>query len=191
MDATLPTNHSIIYNNTTNMNISDIQLHQYIDQVFARYDYNRTGTLNLPELHNFLNELFMMSGIPRNISYIEAYQALMQVDANRDGQVNKFELYNLFRFLTQPGFRPIPYTFGGYSYRGYGGVGAIGGIGGITSCGTTIHTIRQPVATCTTVTSSPVCLGAVSVGGFDSSWNPNFHGGFDQSWNPNFHGAGF
>lgn len=70
--------------------VNDMMLRQYIDQVFFKYDFNRTGTLNLPELHVFLNELFMMSGIPRQVGYMEAYQALMQMDSNRDGQINKY-----------------------------------------------------------------------------------------------------
>lgn len=121
--------------------INDMMLRQYIDQVFMRYDFNRTGTLNLPELHVFLNELFMMSGIPRQIGYMEAYQALMTMDSNRDGQINKFELFNLFRYLTTPGYQPIPYRpvgmgiggmgmpMGGMGYGvGYGGMG-MGGMG--------------------------------------------------------------
>jgi len=50
-------------------NINDIQLKQYIDQIFVRYDVNRSGTLNINELHAFLNELFMMTGYGRTITY--------------------------------------------------------------------------------------------------------------------------
>jgi hypothetical protein len=111
--------------------INDMQLRQYIDQVFMRYDFNRTGTLNLPELHVFLNELFQMCGHNRMVSYQEAYAALVQMDSNRDGQINKYELFNLFRYLTQPGFNPLPYSHGNYTY-GMGGVGMgnMGGFGG-------------------------------------------------------------
>jgi len=170
------------------MNVNDMMLRQYIDQVFMRYDFNRTGTLNLQELHIFLNELFRMCGVPRNVGYMEAYQALMQVDCNRDGQVNRFELFNLFKFMTEPGFRPVPYTFGAYSFGGinscggiggiggFGGIGGIGGFGGINSYGA----IRQPVTTTyTTVSSNPVGYGIGSplVGvGCDPSWNSNWHG---------------
>lgn len=110
------------------INIGDMQLRQYIDQVFMRYDINRTGTLNLPELHIFLNELFQMCGVPRMVTYQEAYSALMAMDSNRDGQINKYELFNLFRYMTQPGFQPLPYSYGNYNYGMGGGMG-MGGMG--------------------------------------------------------------
>lgn len=181
---------------------SDAMLRQYIDQLFYRYDYNRTGTLNIFELHNYLNELFMMSGIPRNVTYNEAYNLLMQMDSNRDGQLNKFELFNLFMMMHQPGFRPLPYSFGGYSYRGPGGYG-IGGISPIGGIGGYGGVYRAPTTTITTV-SSPVVgnvytrplspiggigyggiggigIGApvgygIGVGGIDASWSSNWSG---------------
>lgn len=149
-----------------NQVISDMMLRQYIDQVFMRYDFNRTGTLNLPELHVFLNELFMMCGIPRQVSYTEAFQALMQMDNNRDGQINKFELFNLFRYLTTPGFRPLPYSFGGRAFgmggMGYGGMGVIG----------------APM-TSTTVYTQPVGMGVMGMR--DPSWNANWSN-FGSGW---------
>jgi hypothetical protein len=110
--------------------VNDMQLRMYIDQVFMRYDFNRTGTLNLPELHIFLNELFQMCGIPRIVTYQEAYSALMTMDCNRDGQINKYELFNLFRYMTTPGYTPLPYSYGSYSY-GLGGMGMGMGMGGM------------------------------------------------------------
>ncbi len=113
--------------------VDDMQLRAYIDQVFMRYDFNRTGTLNLQELHVFLNELFGMCGVQRIVTYNEAYQALMAVDRNRDGQVNKYELFNLFRYMTQPGFQPLPYSYGSYSFGGFGG--GLGGYGNTYATG--------------------------------------------------------
>jgi hypothetical protein len=118
------------------MNINDMQLRQYIDQVFMRYDFNRTGTLNLQELHVFLNELFRMCGVPRVVTYQEAYSALMTMDSNRDGQINKYELFNLFRYMTQPGYQPMGYGgMGGMGGMGMGGMGGMGmggmGMGGM------------------------------------------------------------
>jgi hypothetical protein len=145
-----------------------------------RYDYNRTGTLNLPELHDFLNELFMMTGHPHRVSYMEAYQALMSMDANRDGHINKFEMFNLFRHMTQPGFRPLPYNYGNYSYGGVGvGAGYGGGFGGINGgCygGVNGGIVSSPITYTNTVTSSPMGLGVAPLRGMgcDPSWNSNW-----------------
>lgn len=106
-------------------NLSDIMLRQYIDQIFNRYDYNRNGTLDPQELHTFLSDLFQMCGMPRYVSYQEAYMALMQMDSNHDGQVNKYELFNLFKHMTHPNYQPMSYPAGGYNNPGgFSGMGS-------------------------------------------------------------------
>jgi len=37
--------------------------------VFLRYDVNRNGFLTFNELHSFINELFLMTGFGRTVSY--------------------------------------------------------------------------------------------------------------------------
>jgi hypothetical protein len=158
--------------------INDMQLRQYIDQVFMRYDFNRTGTLNLPELHVFLNELFQMCGHNRMVSYQEAYAALVQMDSNRDGQINKYELFNLFRYLTQPGFRPLPYNYGNYNY-GLGGMG-MGGMGGVVPGGVGFGGIGTGYGnsyTTTTTTNYPSYGGyGTGMGGVGSGWTNHWGG---------------
>lgn len=106
--------------------VSDLQLRQFIDEVFMRYDYNRSGRLNLPELHIFLNELFMLTGFKKTFTYEEAYGALASIDANRDGQISKFELFNLYKLVTQPTFVPQVANITTFSYGGMGAFGSMG-----------------------------------------------------------------
>lgn len=106
--------------------ISDLQLRQFIDEVFMRYDYNRSGNLNLPELHIFLNELFALTGVKKLFSYEEAYGALASMDANRDGQISKFELFNLYRFMMQPNYQPQVIPITNFRYGGMGGFMPLG-----------------------------------------------------------------
>lgn len=174
------------------MNLGDMQLRQYIDQIFMRYDYNGTGTLNLPELHVFLNELFQMSGYPRVVTYQEAYSALMAMDSNRDGQINKYELFNLFRYMTQPGFQPLPYSYGSYNYgmggMGMGGMGGMGmggmggmGMGGvgIGGYGTGTMPYGGSYTTTTVTTSYPAGTGYGGIGG---AYGGGFNSGWTNSW---------
>lgn len=153
--------------------INDMQLRQYIDQVFMRYDFNRTGTLNLQELHMFLNELFGMCGIPHNVSYGECYNALMAMDANRDGQVNKYELFNLFRYMTTPNFQPIGYSFGNRSFGlgsvGMGGVGYGGAGYGNVGYGGGFTTTTTTYPATTTYATYGTGLGGMG-GGWSSAW---------------------
>jgi hypothetical protein len=179
------------------MNLGDMQLRQYIDQIFMRYDYNGTGTLNLPELHVFLNELFQMSGYPRVVTYQEAYSALMAMDSNRDGQINKYELFNLFRYMTQPGFQPLPYSYGSYNYgmggMGMGGMGGMGmggmgmggmgmggmGMGGVGGYGTGTMPYGGSYTTTTVTTSYPAGTGYGGIGG---AYGGGFNSGWTNSW---------
>jgi hypothetical protein len=151
--------------------INDMQLRQYIDQVFMRYDFNRTGTLNLQELHMFLNELFSLCGIMHTVSYGDAYNALMAMDANRDGQINKYELFNLFRYMTQPNYTPIGYSYGNRSF-GLGGVGTGFG-GGIAPYGgsysSTTTTTTYPGTTYTTYGTGMGGVGGMG-GGWSTAW---------------------
>lgn len=69
--------------------INDNQLKNYIDQVFMRYDRDRSGTLEPNELAGFFNDLYAMMGSPMRINMYQAQQAMMQIDRNGDGRASK------------------------------------------------------------------------------------------------------
>lgn len=71
------------------MSISDSALKQYIDQIFQKYDRDRSGTLDAQELALFFNDIFAMMGDPRRINQAQAYQALVTIDQNNDGKASK------------------------------------------------------------------------------------------------------
>jgi Ca2+-binding EF-hand superfamily protein len=71
------------------MSIPDSTLRQYIDTIFVKYDRDRSMTLDISELANFFNDVFMMMGDPRRINQQQAYQALMMIDQNNDGRASK------------------------------------------------------------------------------------------------------
>lgn len=101
---------------------SDAALRHKIDLIFNIYDQNKTGTLSLNELHVFLNDLLATSGYSRRVSYQEAYNIMKTIDKNKDGQVNKFELFSCFKYLTQPNTLGMGGLNGGgnYGVTGYG-----------------------------------------------------------------------
>lgn len=82
-----------------NAMINDMQLQQYVDQVMARYDFNRSGTLESGELVNFFNDLFSMCGYPNRVNLNQATQMMRQMDSNFDGRANKFELFRAFKSM--------------------------------------------------------------------------------------------
>ena len=71
------------------MNLDDNTLRNYIDQVFLKYDRDRSGTLDPNELAGFFNDVFAMMGSPQRINPYQAQQSLMMIDRNGDGRANK------------------------------------------------------------------------------------------------------
>lgn len=67
----------------------DNVLRNYIDQIFSKYDRDRSMTLEVNELASFFNDVFMMMGDPRRINQQQAYQSLMAIDKNNDGRASK------------------------------------------------------------------------------------------------------
>lgn len=79
------------------MNVDEAQLRAYVDQVFVRYDPSNKGSMGFDDLHLFLNELFTLTGMNRTVTNDEAYNAFTRLDKNRDGQITREELFQLFK----------------------------------------------------------------------------------------------
>ena len=67
------------------MSITDQQLQTYIDQVFVKYDRNRSGSLDCNELAQFFNDIFTMTGNPTRVNSQQAMDAMRAIDQNGDG----------------------------------------------------------------------------------------------------------
>lgn len=82
------------------MNVPESQLKVYIDQIFDRYDRDRSGNLDASELANFFNDLFKAIGNPTTISMKDAQNAIRAIDKNNDGKANKLELFMAFKNIS-------------------------------------------------------------------------------------------
>ena len=69
--------------------VSDYQLMAYIDQIFMKYDRDRSGGLDVAQLANFYTDLYRMLGYNVQISYQQAAQAMATIDRNFDGRASK------------------------------------------------------------------------------------------------------
>ena len=84
-------------------NLSDNQLKTYIDEIFDRYDADRSGNLDANELANFFNDLFRTIGNPTVITQQQAQNAICSIDKNNDGKANKMELFMAFKGIISNG----------------------------------------------------------------------------------------
>ena len=81
------------------LKLTDDQLRDYIQQVFARYDRDRSGNLDCHEIAPFFNDLFTITGNPERINAYQAKQALMAADMDGDNRANKEELLIAYKML--------------------------------------------------------------------------------------------
>ena len=50
------------------MSLDDNILRMFIDEVFEVFDYDRSGTLEFKEVHNFFNQLYASLNEPRRFA---------------------------------------------------------------------------------------------------------------------------
>ena len=54
------------------MSVTEAQLRQFIETVFNKYDYDRTGQLNAQELASFFNDVYAGLGQPTRLNQAQA-----------------------------------------------------------------------------------------------------------------------
>jgi hypothetical protein len=77
----------------------DTQLRQLVDTLFAKYDRDRSLTLDRKELVPVFNEALTTFNMGFTLSQNEVEALLLQIDINRDQKIGKPELYNCLKSL--------------------------------------------------------------------------------------------
>ena len=111
------------------MSIPDNVLQSYIDQIFSRFDRDRSGTLDPSELAAFFNDVFALMGNPTRVNDGQARSAMAAIDKNFDGKASKMELFMAFKQILasrQPQQSGYGQQQGGYGQQGYGQQGGYG-----------------------------------------------------------------
>lgn len=90
------------------MSLDDNILRMYIDEVFSVFDYDRNGTLEFKEVHNFFNQLYESLNDPRRFSEVEMRQLFTLIDLEQNGRISKPELFILFKKVWEsPNTNPL------------------------------------------------------------------------------------
>lgn len=63
-----------------------------IDIIWDRYDKDKSGTLEISELHNFLNEFYSDAGLDAMVFEFEVEDLINEIDKSGDGIIQKDEL---------------------------------------------------------------------------------------------------
>ena len=79
------------------MSYSEQQLKQAVDAVFQVYDKDNSGTLDKAEVGNLINDALKHMGQNRTVSPAEVEQFVNAVDVNKDGKIEKPELFQIFK----------------------------------------------------------------------------------------------
>lgn len=97
---------SISQTTSNTMDTVNANIQNFIEGVFSRYDPNGTGTLNVSQLHSFMNEIFFLSGQGRTATNEEVQSTFRGLDRNQDGQIDKSELFESLKWMTNTHYRP-------------------------------------------------------------------------------------
>jgi Ca2+-binding EF-hand superfamily protein len=54
------------------MSVTEAQLWQFVSTIFAKYDWNNSGSLDSNELVSFFNDIFAQCGSPTRVNLAQA-----------------------------------------------------------------------------------------------------------------------
>ena len=74
---------------------SKAEVAKAVDEIFAAFDKDGSGTLNAAELKTLLVELFKAMNEPRDFTAEEVNTLLKAIDKGGDGTINKEELISI------------------------------------------------------------------------------------------------
>mgnify|MGYP000884263124 FL=1 len=66
-----------------------MEVKQLIDQLYLRYDSDRSGALDRREMTRALNELFVEYGVSIRVSERQAGRLMQAIDNSGDGKIQK------------------------------------------------------------------------------------------------------
>lgn len=77
-------------------NFSESDLKAAVDAVFTKYDTDKSGTLDVQEVTNLINDALKHMGSNRQATVQEVNNLIDAVDTSKDRKVDKNELLKIF-----------------------------------------------------------------------------------------------
>lgn len=82
-----------------NDRVDDGDIDRKLDDIYRRYDINGDGSLNRDETRKFLNDVLRNSN--QTVSESELDNFIQQADNNRDGKIQKQEIFDLYKKMNR------------------------------------------------------------------------------------------
>jgi Ca2+-binding EF-hand superfamily protein len=79
-----------------------------IDKIWATYDRDKSGTLEIAELHRFLSEFYSDAGLDSMVFEFEVQDLIDEIDKSGDGIIQKDELVKFMCFCYGIQYREKP-----------------------------------------------------------------------------------
>jgi Ca2+-binding EF-hand superfamily protein len=79
------------------MSISDQQINDTVEAVFAKYDTDGSKSLDPSEVLNIVRDAFKAHNVGKEVTEAEVQNLIKVVDQNGDGKIQKNELFDLFK----------------------------------------------------------------------------------------------
>ena len=79
------------------MSYTDDQIRAAVDAVFTKFDTDKSNSLDASETKNLINTALQQMNSSRQVSQEEVNQFIKAVDSSNDGQIQKPELFEIFK----------------------------------------------------------------------------------------------
>lgn len=83
------------------MSLTGNQLRDVVDNLFAKYDENKNGYLELRELTQLINLTLRHNNLGKKFTMSDAKEFMKIADNNNDEKISKEELFTLFSKVFQ------------------------------------------------------------------------------------------
>lgn len=84
--------------------MNDNLLIKYVDEIFAYYDKDRSGDLDLFELTQFFNEVFRQLGDNNVVNEHDVQCTMKKIDQNFNGRADKYEIFKALKSILSNNF---------------------------------------------------------------------------------------
>jgi len=79
------------------MSVTDQQINEAVNEVFARYDTDKSNSLDPKEVYSIVKDAFANLDASKKVTQEEVDELVKIADKNGDGKIQRNELFDLFK----------------------------------------------------------------------------------------------
>lgn len=80
--------------------LSEDVMRQTVEEIFKKYDTDKSGTIEVHELAQVVKDIFMAKGGDKQVKEADVKRVMTALDTNGDGKLSKEEFFVLLKRCT-------------------------------------------------------------------------------------------